>query len=66
MYPIHFGGRVVAKTKETDEQAIWRVFMNAPGPQAVHFYETATKILTSRNIIKPPRKRKTDSKTKES
>jgi hypothetical protein len=56
----------VAKTKETDEQAVWRVFMNAPGPQAVHFYETATKILTSRNIIKPPRKRKIDSKTKES
>lgn len=48
----------MASKKETNEQAVWRVFMNAPGPEAVSLYETVTKILTSRNIIKPPRKRK--------
>lgn len=47
----------MARTKETNTEAIWRIFMNAPGHECAALYADATKILASRNIIKPPRKR---------
>lgn len=47
----------MAKSKETDEQAVWRIMMNAPGAQALALLETATKICVARNLVKPPRKR---------
>lgn len=55
----------MAKTKETDEQSIWRIMMNTPGPEAIRLYEVATKILTTRCIIKPARKRKEVHKPKQ-
>jgi len=33
-------------------------FMNTPGPQAVAFYELATKVMVARNLVKRPRERK--------
>lgn len=48
----------MASKKETNEQAVWRIAMNTPGPEAMALYEVFAKILTSRNIIKPPRTRK--------
>jgi len=40
------------------EKKLWACFMNAPAPEAIALYEQVTKILTARNIIKPPRARK--------
>ena len=41
-----------------NERDIWALFMNAPGPEAITLYEQAQKILIARNILKPPRVRK--------
>jgi len=43
---------------QTNEEVIWKLFMNAPAAEALQLFATAQKILAARNIMKLPRKRK--------
>lgn len=45
-------------TGSSNERYIWAIFMNAPKDEALRLYAEATKILTARNILAPPRKKR--------
>ncbi len=48
----------MANKKKNEEDQLFGYFMNTPGPQAVAFYELATKVMVARNLVKRPRERK--------
>ncbi len=53
----------MANKKKNEEDLVFGYFMNTPGPQAVVFYELATKVMVARNLVTRPRKRE-DKPTK--
>ena len=52
----------MANKKKNEEDVVFGYFMNTPGPQAVAFYELATKVMVARNLVTRPRSRKETAK----